>query len=1140
MASAEFEEVEQPLIEQLRAMEWEVLDGAAPGAIPSVPEPSGRTSFFEVHLDTRLREALKRINPWLDEQRLTQAVNDLIRRNEDSLVEANQTATRLLVEGTRIPDPVTRKERTVHYVDWDEWTNNTFTAVRQFRVDRPTGRGRLFSVPDVTLFINGIAVVVIECKRGDRDTAMVEAIDQLLAYTGKKDSAFTEGIRELFYTNQLLIATHGDRARLGTISSDPDHFAEWKKIHPVPETQVLSELGAGSGHWLTGQEKLAAVVLRPRLLLDILRHFVIFMPAGAGGKRRIKVAPRYQQYRAVTKILDRLRTGRTRRKQGERDERGGIVWHTQGSGKSLTMVFLIRAMRSDPQLRRFKIVIVTDRTDLQDQLHGTALLADEPIQVAKTASGVKSLVRQDDASLVFAMIQKYLRDDNAETVSGSERFADDLDDDEIDFPVLNTSEEILVLIDEAHRSHASVLQARLLASMPNCARIGFTGTPIVSKGKKRTTEIFGRYIDDYGLRDAVADGATVPILYQAKIAVGDVDQAERLDRGFDDLFPQATAEGRQQVQRRHASIRAILESEDEIQNKAADMLRHYVRYVLPGRFKAQVIAASRLAVVRYRAALMDARDDLLARAASVPSSIAHDPNAEIEVETDLLLKVRLHRPVLQRMQFVPVISEGANDPEDWSEWTDKDKQQDHIARFKDEPLPSIAATPWSSEGDDDDEPDEDGGVSHTPWGSDGGPEGPPGGVAAAHDNDEGPSFIGFLIVQSMLLTGFDAPIEQVLYGDRVIRAEELLQAIARPNRPAPGKEVGYFVDYVGVSLHLREALDAYDEEDVDSVLTNAFIDLRSTLPSLADAHRAVQNFFARHGVTSFDGPGQREQAVQVLGDQDLRSEFDELLREFLDPLNSVLPHPKSLQYVEDARNLALIQKLTRRRYRDTRTGDLDPELYGAKIRRLLDKHIKVLGIDQVIPPVEITAPEFLDRVDALPDSQAAAAEMEHALRFHIERHAPEDPIRYQRLSERLGRLLRELETQVDQLALELRALIRDVNRGPQTDDSGLDPRLERPLYEIMAEAMKDQGKALVEQRLQALTRACTRHIAAETSRIDFVHRPYAQDKLRRWLFNTLIDEGVCDLKDAGPVAVRLMQVVRVNASRYSDWERRVR
>jgi type I restriction enzyme R subunit len=1135
----EFEEVERPLVEQLKAMEWQILDGAAPGATPSVPEPSGRDSFFDVYLEDKLRAALKRINPWLDDQRLTRAVNDLINIDEPDLVEANQAATRLLHVGTTADDPETGKQRTVHYVDWGDWTNNDFTAVRQFRVDRPIGRGRLYVVPDVVLFLNGIAVVTIECKHGGQDTAMAEAIDQLHRYADRRESDFPEGVRRLFHASQLLIATHGERARVGTITSDPEHFAEWKDVHPVPETQLLAELDRGPEHRLTGQEKLAAVVLRPRLLLDILRHFVIFMPAGAGGQRRIKVVARYPQYRAVDKILDRLRTGQTRGPQHPRDERGGIVWHTQGSGKSLTMVFLLRAMRSDPLLRRFKVVIVTDRTTLQDQLHGTALLAGEPIAVAKTAKGVKSLVQQDDASIIFAMIQKYLRDDTAETVTGAERFADDSDDEEeIDFPVLNGSEEILVLIDEAHRSHASKLQARLLASMPNCARIGFTGTPIVSRGKKRTTKIFGAYIDRYGLRESVADGATVPVLYQAKVAVGDVDQAERLDRGFEDLFPRATAEEREKVQRRHAGVRAILESEDEIAKKAADMLRHYVRYVLLGRFKAQVVAVSRLAVVRYRTALMDARDDLLAQAAAVPTSLAHDPTAELDVHTDLLLKVRLCRSLLERMQFVPIISAGDNDPEEWSEWTDTAKQRDYITRFKEEPYPSLAGEPWSAGGGtDDDSDDDDGGEPRNiPWGGENGGSGSSPGAAEATDGESpGRPVIGFLIVQSMLLTGFDAPIEQALYGDRVIRHEELLQAIARPNRPASGKGVGYFVDYVGVSMHLREALDAYDEEDVDSVLTNAFVDLWRTLPDLRDAGREVRDFFAHHGVTMFDTPDDRERAVQLLADPDLRGEFDQLLKDYLDLLETVLPHPDALLYVDDARNFALVQKLARRRYRDTSSGDLDPALYGAKIRRLLDEHIRVLGIDQAIPPVEITAPAFLDRVEAMPDRRAAAAEMEHALRFHINRHSAEDPVRYQRLSERLERLLRELEDQVDQLAFELRDLVEEVRIGPQADDSGLDPRLERPLYDIVAEVTEDQEESLTEQQLGTLIRQWRRHIVTEARRVDFASRPFAQERLRRWLFNRLIDEEITDLDGAGPVADQLMQVVRANADRYGRW-----
>jgi type I restriction enzyme R subunit len=571
---AESEEVERPLIAQLRAMGWEHLEGAPPGEIPRDPKASGRTSFHEVILEERLRTALLRVNrnpegeAWLDEERLNQAVAAMTRRAEPDLVEANEAITGLLLEGTTVPGVPGwngGRDRQIHYIDWNDWSSNEFLAVSQFRVDRPGGSGRLYVICDAVLFVNGIPLVVVECKRRREDTGIAQAVDQLLGYAGRLEGYAADGVPRLFYPVQLLVATQYDLARLGTITSDPEHFAEWKDVAPLPVEQVLSELGRDGGD-LSGQERLIAGVLRPAHLLDVTRHFTVFMQAG---ERRVKVVARYQQYRAVKKLTARLRSG-TAPALGSHDfdPRGGIVWHTQGSGKSLTMTFLVRAMRSDPVLRRFKVVVVTDRIDLQDQLETVARLSGETVQVARTAAGMASLVAGEGPGLVFAMIQKYRKDDHAQEPGEANRadqapdagFVDDRDGGTADFPMLNASPEILVLVDEAHRSHTSMLHARLLRAMPNAARVGFTGTPIVSRGKKATRDIFGEYIDEYRLRDAEEDGAVVPILYELREPDREVGERARLDARFEALFEDETLEQRQAVQRRHARPRQVRES----------------------------------------------------------------------------------------------------------------------------------------------------------------------------------------------------------------------------------------------------------------------------------------------------------------------------------------------------------------------------------------------------------------------------------------------------------------------------------------------------------------------------------------------------------------------------------------------------
>jgi type I restriction enzyme R subunit len=329
-----------------------------------------------------------------------------------------------------------------------------------------------------------------------------------------------EGNEPLFATNQLLIATSFDEARVGCIGADFGHFAQWKTVvGPAgdgSEMEVAQALGKTA---LSEQERLIAGMLKPAHLLDLVKNFMLFMQTGG---QTIKTVCRYQQYRAVNHAIARLKSGKTRQQDGEHDKRGGIIWHTQGSGKSLTMVFLVRKMRTDTQLRRFKVIVVTDRKDLQGQLSITATLTGEVVDVAESTTGLKSLARRKGPGLIFATIQKYRDPDTAGdaplTVDDLPKVEEPKPSYKADekFEVLNEDESILVLVDEAHRTQAGDLHANLLAGLPNCVRIGFTGTPIIMGEKKRTHEIFGEFIDRYTIKEAEADGATVPVLYEGR------------------------------------------------------------------------------------------------------------------------------------------------------------------------------------------------------------------------------------------------------------------------------------------------------------------------------------------------------------------------------------------------------------------------------------------------------------------------------------------------------------------------------------------------------------------------------------------------------------------------------------------------
>ena len=584
---AEYSEVEQPLVAQLSSLAWQHLEGGKYD-----PSLSVRDSFREVLLEKRLRAKLLDINPgpdgrpWLDDSRLSEAVSSLTRTEPGNLIEINERMTERLLEGVSVaglPGWDQGRSQRIKFIDWDHPERNEFLAINQFRVDEPGGQAKKFVVPDVVLFVNGIPLVVIECKSPYITDPMAEGIDQLRRYANQRSLGAPEGNEQLFWTNQFVISTYGDKARVATFTAGPEHFLEWKDCAPTSKDALAERLGKTVAE-LTGQELMTAGVLTPAMLLDLVRHFTLFTEVGG---RRIKIVARYQQYRAVLKSVQRLRTGKTRLADGESDRRGGLIWHTQGSGKSLTMVFLVRAMRSDPALRAFKVVVVTDRTDLEKQLAGTAKLSGEIIERARNAKKLRKLLAEHGPALVFAMIQKYRDTDGAtaqETKLAGDTTAEALG-------ILNEDDAIVILVDEAHRSQTSALHANLMAALPNAAKIGFTGTPIMREGKKRTEGIFGPYIDKYTIRQAEADGATVPILYEGRTAKGAVQGASDLDELFEDMFAEHTDEEIEKLKQRYATSGAVLEAPSLIEAKARSMLLHYVSTVMPGGFKAQLAAA---------------------------------------------------------------------------------------------------------------------------------------------------------------------------------------------------------------------------------------------------------------------------------------------------------------------------------------------------------------------------------------------------------------------------------------------------------------------------------------------------------------------------------------------------------------------
>lgn len=1151
----EYNLVERPFCEQLQKMGWSWIEGDV-----DVAELTERENFREVLLKGRLAEALRRINlrdgqPWLDDARITKSIRDLSPATVHRVMEVNQAATELLLKGTVVdglPDWDNCRPQPIRYIDFEHPEKNDLLVVNQFKVELTSGRGHV--IPDAVLFINGIPIVVAEFKSPGIENPMHEAINQLLRYSNQRRELFptlytdNEGVEKLFHTNQLLIASNFFEARAATIGAPPEAYLEWSDTSPVPMSTVAEELGiisanddleeakgellavgpeqtervgtplffrhteqrpealrSAHGAGLQSQQILTAGMLRPVHLLDLIRNFTVFQQVD--GKTR-KVVARYQQFRAIQKATIRLQEGRTRSQGAERDERGGIIWHTQGSGKSLSMVFLVRKMRTLERLKRYKIVTVTDRTDLEGQLRETARLSGEAVRPTdkdrstreSSTALTQRILSETTPDIVFAMLQKYQDVDRqakndekiAMTIVRKEKkpgkdepvvekevtFEESIRFEE--FPVLNESDEILVLVDEAHRSHTRSLHRNLRRALPNAAIIGFTGTPILSKEKTETREIFGDFIDKYLLQDAELDGATVPILYEGRTADGLVKDAPSLDQLFEDMFRTYSEEELAVIKAKYGTAGDILEAPLLIEQKAKDMLRHYVGVVLPEGYKAQVVATSRRAAIVYREKLLAARDELVRDLEGIPAATLALPDHEIELldpQPRFLVRAHALLPLIRGLDVAVVISGNHNDPESWWDWSNKEKQDEYTKRFKRK-------------------------------------------LAAERTEKTDP--LAMMVVNNMLLTGFDAPIEQVMYLDRKVVAHDLLQAIARVNRTYGRKKCGYVVDYIGVARHLNDALKDYDGEDTKGAL----IDINVELPKLIDRRNRAVAVFTDRGIT--DLQTEVEACVDLLADLKIRAEFINKLRMFYETLNILEHRPEVPNDVfRDAKLLGFINKVAANLYRDPALNLLG---VAEKVKALIDAHISARGVDPKIPPTTITDAEFEKILQAQNNNRARAAQMQHAARYHIIGFSNQNPAFARKMSEKLEEILKRFKEDWDALERELRKFIDELRQGDRNDFPDLDPRVQVPFVRLILEACSEGRKLDDAQRKVAITTTLdiVERIRQEVAKVGFWKNSDRRELLTKQIVRDLDASGVCPLGKERDIAQRLVALAKEN------------
>lgn len=955
--SDEYAETERPALDTLQRLGWDIVDQQ--GTMWDDP----RETTSSVVLEPRLRDAVERLNPWISENNLNKAVREIQQVAGTNTMDENQRIHEKLVRHTSVEQDRGHglKHQTVRYIDYENPANNDFFALNQFRV-----AGAIETVtPDIVLFVNGLPLGVIECKAPTIAEPRSEALEQLQRYQNERTETGSEGAKELFRYNQFSVGTWYEGAVMGTYGTPKGQYKPWRDPYPVDD-EFLADYFDLDGY-VPDQYRLLYALFEPERLLDFLRHFTVFEESHDG---TTKMVARYQQYRAVERALEAID------RRDSRPAQGGVIWHTQGSGKSLTMLFLglkLRRRKDDPTL-----VLVTDRQALDSQIHSTFEQCGfpNPIQ-ADGIEDLRGLLGNEAGQTITTLIQKFQL----------------TDDEEGDFPALSRDRNIYVMVDEAHRTQYKHLANNMRTALPNAFYVGFTGTPI-EKEERDTRRTFGNYIDTYTIDQSLEDDTTVEILYQGRLADIHLEGTD-LDVVFDQVFAEYSEAEKAEIKKRYAREQDLAEAEDRIDRVAADIVDHFETDIARP-FKGMVITTSKQAAITYKKRL-DAHGG---------------PESRV------------------------VISHDHNDPEEIKEFAPSDAKKREIK---------------------DSFTDEDGDIQ-------------------------------LLVVCDMLLTGFDAPIAQVMYLDKPLKEHNLLQAIARVNRPYEDKNHGLIVDYYGVSTELREALAMFSEEDVE----RAMVPITDKQADLEAAHNKTTAFF--------DDLDDTEACLQAIEADDTRIEFNNAFRRFSTLMDIVLPHPMANPYKKDLQKLTEIHARAKQRYRD---DSMNLEGTGAKVQELIHEHIASSGVEVLNDdPVSVMdSEEFNARLETLEGDEARASEMRHAVEHEISVRYDEDPVQYGSLQERVEELIEEYKQKrlTDQeLIEELEDVMDEMRSRDQTaKQKGLDGSTELSFYHAVEDVLDAGEDDLDQEQLIQLTRDMVEAVEKHASIVEWKQKVHAQKKMRK-------------------------------------------
>ena len=912
---------QQPAIDLLTAMGYTYISPA--------DCDKQRGSRYHVLLRDILRGQLRRLNRYVyagaenefSAANIERAMEDLDEPLTDGLVRTSEKIYDALLLGKSYPETVGDGKMlsfNLRYIDWDNPQNNVFHVTEEFAVDSQDRQHN--ARPDIVLFINGIPFAIIECKAPH--IPVDEAVGQMIR---NQQAAY---IPQLFKFAQFVVATNKNAVKYATAGTPKKFWSVWKEQDTEWLQTRLKALVPD--RMPTEQDRNIVSLFSSERVYELIRYFILF-------DANVKKVCRYQQFFAVREIMKTI---------AESDEHGnrrsGVIWHTQGSGKSLTMVMLAKTILMELKDCHPRVVIVTDRKELDAQIAAT--FAHTRLTPARATSGrhLVELVNSARADVITSIINKF------NTVERQE--------------VKNPSRDIFVLVDESHRSNYGLMATRMRSVFPNACYIGFTGTPLM-KSEKNTMARFGRLIHKYTIRDGVEDGAIVPLIYEGRFVEQKVDE-ENIDLWFKQTTRRLTEAQREDLRRKWSSIRRLTSTDARIKRIALDISEHFIEGYKDTGFKAMLATNYKRDAIRYLECF--------------------------EQFGDLNCAVVISPPDMR--EGVDDVDEGADDLV-VSFWNKMMQQYGDADRYEE-----------------------------------------------AIKNRFCDGEIDILIVCSKLLTGFDAPLCQVLYIDKELKEHGLLQAIARTNRLHEGKDYGLIVDYRGLIEKLDTAMDMYSGAGLENFdggdLKGVVVDVMSAIGNLRSAYTQLVELFAPVGSIS------DAEAVEVfLADDKMRQDFYTLLCAFGRALHLVLN-------AEQAYNA--LSKEERQKYQDTfiffskvrrsvklqYCDAIDNAEYEPLMQNLLDTHLSVAGLKKITSPIDIlNKDDFEKELEELGSLRSKADAIASRMTRSISEKRDENPAYYDSFSKRIRDALalykEKVISEAEYLA-KMRTIMEDYYAGKST------------------------------------------------------------------------------------------------------------